>query len=926
MNNGKFGPMKADIAALLSILILVAARFWRTIFMGAPISRADMIAHWDSLFQGMKASSAVGIEEGAVLFMPPYRFLVAHLWRAGEIPLWNQYSCLGCPLIGDPQSIVFSPLLWPLIIEPSQYVYNLTLVLELVIMAAGMYLLARQLSLGITTSLFAALTICFCPYLQWYLELLGSGYCLIPFLFFAFAKLAKDLNLRSAALAGLAASLIVLSAHPETSLCAVSVACIFMFLLVWVFTQTERKKAFSKAALLLLLAGGLSVCITAPVLTQTAEFILNSDSYKYNTTNNSFIAWQAMLANLVMPANGAISPYLGSAAFLVATLGLFGKQKRLTIWIMVLFATILGMNAKIGPFQYLYQFKPFNLIVATYFTPVTILLFTLIAALGFERLTDRERNLSKLEWLSLISVAIIAIALRPVLIQSGFSFEQFNFDLAFPSPGPSRIHWNLQTIAIVITLVLIFLRTRLLFRNHSLTLPVVASLGILCQLIISYQALPVREPFDYPEVAPLKALKADGSRMVALGPHLYKPNTNLVQAIRDFRFLNAIFPKRFIQFAEKSGATITSFKVEYNLPLSPLLNIAGVKNILSLQPVYSDSSSGALPLLKSSTKTPIVFGEDSGLTLEKLESIYIPADRSVLGKVTYRFSKNSSNLSYQLVLNSSESGTALYWSDLKPVIHQKERAGELICNHFSIPIPSKLPAGTRLLCGLRIQDRNTGQYVLPSGPSPETSELIKLTEFVHVLAPQSSSSDTDSGTGYRLKEENEKGVRWYQSEEAKPDAYLVHKIIAVDSADEAVDKISSPNFNSDEFVVLENSELGVKTWLQIAQNVGSKPSLSKDTVKYIRESNCSIALSTDSEEPSVLVINETFYPGWKATIDGRSAPIIHGNHLFKAVLLEAGRHKVQISYFPDSLKIGLLLSIIGIAGAVILLIRKPATT
>lgn len=926
MNNGKLGPMKADIMALLSILILVAARFWRTIFMGAPISRADMIAQWDSLFQGLKASSAVGIEEGAVLFMPPYRFLVAHLWRSGEIPLWNQYSCLGCPLIGDPQSIVFSPLLWPLIIEPSQYVYNLTLVLELAIMAAGMYLLARQLSLGIMTSLFAALTICFCPYLQWYLELLGSGYCLVPILFFAFAKLARDLNLRSAALAGLAASIIVLSAHPETSLCAVSVACIFMFLLVWVFTQTERKKAFSKAALLLILSGGLAVCVTAPVLTRTAEFILNSDSYKYSTTNDSFIAWHAMLANLVMPVNGAISPYLGVVALLVAPLGLFGKQKRLTIWIMALFAIILGMNAKIGPFQYLYQFKPYNLIVATYFTPVTILLFTLIAALGFERLTDREKNLSRIEWLSLISAAIIAIALRPVLIQSGFSFDQFNFDLAFPSPGPSRSHWNFQSIAVVITLLLIFLRTRLLFRNHSLALPVVASLGILCQLIISYQALPVREPFEYPEVAPLKAIKADGGRMVALGPHLYKPNTNLVQAIRDFRFLNAIFPKRFIQFAEKSGATITSFKVEYDLPLSPLLNIAGVRNILSLQPVYGDSSLDALPLLESSTKTPIVFAEDSVLTLEKLESIYIPADRSVFGKVTYRFSENTSNLAYQLVLNSSENGTALYWSDLKPVNRHMESAGELVCDQFSIPIPAKLPVGTRVLCGLRIQDRNTGQYVLPAGASPESGELIKLTEFVHVLAPPSSRSDTASSTGYRLKEENENGVRWYQSEEAKPDAYLVHKIIAVDTADEAVEKISSPNFNSDEFVVLENSEPGVKTWLQTGKNAGSRSSSSKDRVTYRRKSNSSVALTTDSEEPSVLVITETFYPGWKATIDGKSAPILHGNHLFKSLILEAGHHEVRFSYFPDSLKIGFLLCIIGLVGTVILLFRKPGTT
>ena len=154
----------------------------------------------------------------------------------------------------------------------------------------------------------------------------------------------------------------------------------------------------------------------------------------------------------------------------------------------------------------------------------------------------------------------------------------------------------------------------------------------------------------------------------------------------------------------------------------------------------------------------------------------------------------------------------------------------------------------------------------------------------------------------------------------------MHRIVAVDSGDEAIDKISSPNFNSSESVVLENSEPGVKTWLQTGKNAGSRSSSSKDRVTYLRESNNSIALSTYSEEPSLLVITETFYPGWKATIDGKNAPILHGNYLFKSLILEAGHHEIRISYFPDSFKIGVLLCIIGLVGTTIALIRKPGTT
>lgn len=923
MNNGKFGPMKADIAALLSILILVAARFWRTIFMGAPISRADMIAHWDSLFQGMKASSAVGIEEGAVLFMPPYRFLVAHLWRAGEIPLWNQYSCLGCPLIGDPQSIVFSPLLWPLIIEPSQYVYNLTLVLELAIMAAGMYLLARQLSLGITTSLFAALTICFCPYLQWYLELLGSGYCLIPLLFFTFAKLAKEVSLRSAAIAGAAASLMVLSAHPETSICAVSTACIFMLLLVMVgpvSPEQNRRKKLLKAGMLLCLAGGLAVCLAAPVLIQTAEFILNSDSYKYGRGNPALIPWQAILANLVMPVNGAISPYLGIVAFLALPLGLFSKHRKLTLVLMLYSVVIMGMTAKFSPFEYLYLFKPLDLIVATYFTPVMLILSALVAALGFERLVSSKGQLSISEWLWLAAAAGIAIGFRPLLIQSGISFDLFNFDMAFPSPGPSRSHWTLQIIFIAAIIILLAAHKKLSSRHKPTTVAVavIGLMGIMSQLLISFQALPTRQSFDYPEISPLKEIKEDGGRMVALGPHLYKPNTNLVQGIRDFRFLNAIFPERFLDFAEKSGATITSFKVDYNLPLSPLLNLAGVKNILSLQPIYNTRDLEKLPLLKAPQKTPIDF--PGGLSLLGMESTYVQADRSVFGKLSFRPPDGKSDLAYQLMVNSSRDGSAIYWSDLKPLKNKNDNSRDPIVETFSIPLPSKLPKDTEVLCTLRVQDTKSGRSVMPLKAKKGSSEAepIELLEFVYEGITKNSQGESS----YRLKEENDHGIRWYQSDRARPDAYLAHRAIAADSLDEALELISNPKFDAASNVVLEKNEPGVATFINDSSKRADGDSTRKDRVEYKRESNNSILVTTDSEKQAVLIITESYYPGWKATVDGRSVPIVHANYLFKSVILEAGHHEVRFTYFPDSFKAGLLLLLVGIIGTAIAALKR----
>lgn len=50
-------------------------------------------------------------------------------------------------------------------------------------MGVGTFLLARRLGLRALACTAAALSMTFCPYNQWYLELIGNGYCLTPFLF-----------------------------------------------------------------------------------------------------------------------------------------------------------------------------------------------------------------------------------------------------------------------------------------------------------------------------------------------------------------------------------------------------------------------------------------------------------------------------------------------------------------------------------------------------------------------------------------------------------------------------------------------------------------------------------------------------------------------------------------------------------------------
>jgi hypothetical protein len=60
--------------------------------------------------------------------------------------------------------------------------------------------------------------------------------------------------------------------------------------------------------------------------------------------------------------------------------------------------------------------------------------------------------------------------------------------------------------------------------------------------------------------------------------------------------------------------------------------------------------------------------------------------------------------------------------------------------------------------------------------------------------------------------------------------------------------------------------------------------------------------------PGWLVAVEAYDPGWQARVDGRATEVLPANALFRAVLVPAGRHRVEMSYRPPGLAAGALLS------------------
>jgi uncharacterized membrane protein YfhO len=70
----------------------------------------------------------------------------------------------------------------------------------------------------------------------------------------------------------------------------------------------------------------------------------------------------------------------------------------------------------------------------------------------------------------------------------------------------------------------------------------------------------------------------------------------------------------------------------------------------------------------------------------------------------------------------------------------------------------------------------------------------------------------------------------------------------------------------------------------------------------------SLEIAVDSTVPGYLVLADTYYPGWKATVNGEAAPILRANYAFRAVPVPAGAHTVQFTFEPTHWRTGLLIS------------------
>jgi hypothetical protein len=587
------------------LLMILLIRFSETIFGGKSISNLYLNTHWDSLFYQFKAGPNFGMDPSFIQLSAPYLFFVSDYWHSG-LPLWNQFTGFGAPLLADPQAFVLSPLFALFRLIPQMHVWNITLVIQLAICLASTYFLCLEFEGTALSAVIAALLFTFCPWVQFETELLGQGICLTPVVFLFFVRAAKSKSLWYAVFAGFAAAVDLLSAHPEMSFMTILFACLLMLL---VATYHRHKEfCFFNLMLRIALSGLVAFGISAPMLVPFGEYLLVGETYKFSCAGTSGISMFGLFATFVYPFYRFGSVFLGPLSWfgVAAALNrLFDPGRALLkpIFICLIFSALAV--TKSFPLNILFSIPPFLQVHEMYCLPAYVLCLSLTSGLGIELLLDksplcaaRSRSLAFQSRSVTCILGIAPLALVPIVFYL-WQHNRFSVDFDFLQESP-RFAWKWWLVDAACAAVVIYARYIFISQysvRKTLMARFILAAGAIGLIAVSVESLPIRPTFRYPDVCSLHLRNRTGERTLSIGNHLFRPTTNLVYKIPMLSAWNPVFPKGYPQFVSECGALRTNSNTfTFTADMGRLIDLAGVRTILSTQPLLDECALPALEL------------------------------------------------------------------------------------------------------------------------------------------------------------------------------------------------------------------------------------------------------------------------------------------------------------------------------------------
>jgi hypothetical protein len=151
------------------------------------------------------------------------------------------------------------------------------------------------------------------------------------------------------------------------------------------------------------------------------------------------------------------------------------------------------------------------------------------------------------------------------------------------------------------------------------------------------------------------------------------------------------------------------------------------------------------------------------------------------------------------------------------------------------------------------------------------------------------------------------GAHLYENRQTLPRAFVVPDDIVANSVDDALGLMRSPSFDPETTVVLLEPP-DVPSTSETAETARDQLEDLETTVDVMAYEPNRVVIEATLNSPGWLVLSDTYFPGWEATVDGHRTRTYQANGCVRAVPLQAGQHEIVFQYRPRPFFLGAAIS------------------
>ena len=774
------------------------------------------------------------------------------------------------------------------------------------------------------------------------------GAAWLPLSLWALEKLRHKINKLWFFLGVISISLNILAGHPQIT--AYSLGLIFLYVLILgIKAPLKTIKYYQIIGLVLILGIALASVQIIPMLELSSLATRNKIDFSFYTT---FSLPPQEIVKMIFPyffggsyAKLYPTPYFGSwtltdttgyvgiLSLILAVIGFIGHRKQgiAQFWLVIAILSLLLAFGASTPLAWLTYHLPIYSkfrALARHFCEMSMAI-SVLAALGVKSLASKRVSQSLLIKVIGTFTAIIVllwlyinISIKPIIISHQNLEVNKILNLANnPALAIPIVIFLLSTI--VLTIAVNWHKNKLIYLVIiGLLIVDLSSFGY----FFAWKEQSGKYQFIQAENHPYalkyrEILKAKNQRMISLEGMLghnehIRPNLSRVWQVPNASSYNPLNLKRYTEFlnVDTAGAVQNSSWAEAKNQSFNLMAIRYVF-IKKLQQSGFQEQNG---ILWTQQDLQIHLGKECAAEQNKITKVNYPIPKSVKADAiaivnflscstdmldnTDVLRINTTDLQGNVVTKTLKVGL-----DTSEGIYDYKHVFPLMKHSKAENIFKTSADGNQYLSIVPLENLGKLKNIQLEYVAPRASLSIKKITLINQQQQASyplnevESLLSDGLRWHHVEDINATSI--YENKSALPRLWLVPKVITL-KPEEILNTIRT-SYLPDQSVyeprqvalIEENLDFQVPEFDRQAQ------------AKIVGNTPTTIEIQTNSQSPAFLVLSDTYYPGWQATVDGQKTKLFVTNYLGRGLVIPQGNHVVKFEFKPFSFHLGLGLSL-----------------